>query len=176
MERIHVLIRGFRKNCRHFVRRRNPLFPQWFPPPQLPKLTERHFRLSTWHRLKYITIAIRWSFCMSIWTSFGYLLSWALKHHILTQEKTKRQCSVSSNSPKCSVVRWSLGLSLFGSRTPVTRVSLTDMRNINNPALQAERLVLLSDKSNLVYQGYTGLRSCAVRCQAFCAYSDLQWK
>ena len=27
-------------------------------------------------------------------------------------------------------------------------MSLTDMRNINNPALQAERFVLLSDKSN----------------------------
>ena len=38
---------------------------------------------------------------------------------------------------------------LFGSTTRVTRVSLTDMRNINNPALQAERLVLLPDKSNL---------------------------
>ena len=32
-------------------------------------------------------------------------------------------------------------LSLFGSRTLVTRVRLTGMRNINNPALQAERLV-----------------------------------
>ena len=42
---------------------------------------------------------------------------------------------------------------VFGSTTRVTRVSLTDMRNINNPALQAERLVLLSDKSNLFYQG-----------------------
>ena len=46
---------------------------------------------------------------------------------------------------------------LFGSTTRVTRVSLTDMRNINNPALQAERFVLLSDKSNLFYQGHTGL-------------------
>ena len=34
---------------------------------------------------------------------------------------------------------------LFGSTTRVTRVNLTDMRNINNPALQAERFVLLSD-------------------------------
>ena len=42
---------------------------------------------------------------------------------------------------------------VFGSKTRVKRVSLTDMRNINNPALQAERLVLLSDKSNLFYQG-----------------------
>ena len=50
---------------------------------------------------------------------------------------------------------------LFGSTTRVTRVSLTDMRNINNPALQAERLV----KSNLFYQGHTGLRSRTVRCQ-----------
>ena len=33
---------------------------------------------------------------------------------------------------------------LFGSTTRVTWVSLTDMRNINNPALQAERFVLLS--------------------------------
>ena len=50
--------------------------------------------------------------------------------------------------------------------TRVTRVSLTDMRNINNPALQAERLVLLSDnKSNLFYQGHTGPRSRTVRCQ-----------
>ena len=32
------------------------------------------------------------------------------------------------------------------------------MRNINNPALQAERLVLLPNKSNLFYQGYTGAR------------------
>ena len=31
---------------------------------------------------------------------------------------------------------------LFGSTTRVTRVSLTDMRNTNNPALQAERFVL----------------------------------
>ena len=54
---------------------------------------------------------------------------------------------------------------LFGSTTRVTRVSLTDMRNINNPALQAERFVLLSDKSNLFYQGHTGLRSRTVRCQ-----------
>ena len=54
---------------------------------------------------------------------------------------------------------------LLGSTTRVTRVSLTDMRNINNPALQAERLVLLSDKSNLFYQGHTGLRSRTVRCQ-----------
>ena len=54
---------------------------------------------------------------------------------------------------------------LFGSTTRVTRVSLTDMRNINNPALQAERLVLLPDKSNLFYQGHTGLRSRTVRCQ-----------
>ena len=37
---------------------------------------------------------------------------------------------------------------LFGRTTRVTRVSLTDMRNINSPALQAERFVLLSDKSN----------------------------
>ena len=54
---------------------------------------------------------------------------------------------------------------LFGSTTWVTRVSLTDMRNINNPALQAERFVLLSDKSNLFYRGHTGLRSRTVRCQ-----------
>ena len=54
---------------------------------------------------------------------------------------------------------------LFGSTTRVTRVSLTDMRNINNPALQAERFVLLSNKSNLFYQGHTGLRSRTVRCQ-----------
>ena len=33
------------------------------------------------------------------------------------------------------------------------------MRNINNPALQTERLVLLSDKSNMFYQGHTALRS-----------------
>ena len=56
-------------------------------------------------------------------------------------------------------------LRLFGSTTRVTRVSLTDMRNINNPALQAERFVLLSDKSNLFYQGHTGLRLRTVRCQ-----------
>ena len=37
----------------------------------------------------------------------------------------------------------------FHCTTLVTRVSLTDMRNINNPALQAERLVLVSDKCNL---------------------------
>ena len=42
---------------------------------------------------------------------------------------------------------------LFGSTTRVTRVSLTDMRNINNPALQAERFVFVSDKSYLFYQG-----------------------
>ena len=54
---------------------------------------------------------------------------------------------------------------LFGSTTRVTRVILTDMRNINNPALQAERFVLFSDKSNLFYQGHTGLRSRTVRCQ-----------
>ena len=65
---------------------------------------------------------------------------------------------------------------LFGSTTRVTRVSLTDMRNINNPALQAESFVLLSDKSNLFYQGHTGLRSRTVRCQQFCAYGDFQWK
>ena len=59
--------------------------------------------------------------------------------------------------------------SLFGSRTLVTLVSLTDMCNINNSALEAERLVLLPDKSNLDNQGYTGLRSCTVRCQSFCA-------
>ena len=41
-------------------------------------------------------------------------------------------------------------MGLFGSKTPVTRVSLTDMRNINNPALLAKGLALLSDKSNLV--------------------------
>ena len=56
-------------------------------------------------------------------------------------------------------------LRLFGSTTRVTRVSMTDMCNINNPALQAERFVLLSDKSNLFYQGHTGLRSRTVRCQ-----------
>ena len=50
-------------------------------------------------------------------------------------------------------------LRVFGSTTRVTRVSLTDMHNINNPALQVERLVLLSDKSNLFYQGHTVLRS-----------------
>ena len=33
-------------------------------------------------------------------------------------------------------------LRLFGSTTRVTRVSLTDMRNFNNSALQAERFVL----------------------------------
>ena len=54
---------------------------------------------------------------------------------------------------------------LFGSTTRVTRVSLTDMRNIKNPALQAERFVLLSDTSNLFYQGHIGLRSHTVRCQ-----------
>ena len=52
---------------------------------------------------------------------------------------------------------------VFGSTTRVARVSLTDMRNTNNPTLQVERLVLLSDKSNQVYQGHTGL--CAVKCQ-----------
>ena len=41
----------------------------------------------------------------------------------------------------------------------------THPRNINNPALQAERFVLLSDKSNLFYQAHTGLRSRTVRCQ-----------
>ena len=56
-------------------------------------------------------------------------------------------------------------LRLFGSTTRVTRVSLTDTRNINNRALQAERLVLLFDKSNLFYQGHTGLRSRTVSCQ-----------
>ena len=60
---------------------------------------------------------------------------------------------------------WDIFKRLFGSTTRVTRVSLTDMRNINNPALQAERFVLLSNKSNLFYQGHTGLRSRAVRCQ-----------
>ena len=60
---------------------------------------------------------------------------------------------------------WWAHLRLFGSATRVTRVSLTDMRNINNPALQAERFVLLSDKNNLFYQGHTGLRSRTVRCQ-----------
>ena len=40
------------------------------------------------------------------------------------------------------------------SMTHVTRVSLTDMRNIKNAALQAERLLLLSDKSNLLYPGH----------------------
>ena len=54
---------------------------------------------------------------------------------------------------------------LFGSTTRVTQVSLTDTRNINSHALQAERFVLLSDKSNLFYQGHTGLRSRTVRCQ-----------
>ena len=44
-------------------------------------------------------------------------------------------------------------------------MSLATMRNIDNPALQAERLVLLSGKSNLIYQGHTGLRSFTVRCQ-----------
>ena len=44
-------------------------------------------------------------------------------------------------------------------------MSLTDMRNINNLALQAEHLVLLSDKSNLFYQGHTALHSRTVRCQ-----------
>ena len=44
------------------------------------------------------------------------------------------------------------------------------MHNINNPpALQSERLVLLSDKNNLFYQGHTGFRSRTVRCQRFCA-------
>ena len=33
------------------------------------------------------------------------------------------------------------------------------------PCLASEGLVLLSDKSNLVYQGHTGLRSCTVRYQ-----------
>ena len=35
----------------------------------------------------------------------------------------------------------------------------------NSPALQAERFVLLFDKSNLFYQGHTGLRSRTVRYQ-----------
>ena len=47
----------------------------------------------------------------------------------------------------------------------VCHMSLATMRNIDNPALQAERLVLLSRKSNLIYQGHTGLRSFTVRCQ-----------
>ena len=54
---------------------------------------------------------------------------------------------------------------LIDSTTLVTRVCLTDVRNINNPALQAERLALLSDKINLLYQGHTALCSCTVRCQ-----------
>ena len=41
-------------------------------------------------------------------------------------------------------------------------VSLTNMRNTNNPALQAERFMWLSDKSDLAYQGHTGFRSCTV--------------
>ena len=51
------------------------------------------------------------------------------------------------------------------STTRVARVSLTKMRNINNPDLQTERLILFSDKSKLFYQGHTGLRSCTIRCQ-----------
>ena len=52
---------------------------------------------------------------------------------------------------------------VIDSTTHVTPVSLTDLRNINNPALQAERLVLLSNKSNLFYQGHTGLSSSTIR-------------
>ena len=54
---------------------------------------------------------------------------------------------------------------LLSSKNHVTRMSLKDMSNINNHALQAEGLVLLSDKTNLVYQGCTGVRSCNVRCR-----------
>ena len=56
-------------------------------------------------------------------------------------------------------------MELFDSKTPVIRMSLTDLRNINKSALQAERLVLLSDKSNLLYRGHIGLRSYTVRCR-----------
>ena len=41
------------------------------------------------------------------------------------------------------------------------------MRNINNPALQAECLELMSHKSNLVYQGHTGLCLCTVYIRSF---------
>ena len=67
-------------------------------------------------------------------------------------------------------------LRVFGSTTRVTRVSLTDMHNINNPDLQVERLVLLSYKSNLFYQGHTVLRSSTIRCQYFFACSDFHRK
>ena len=53
---------------------------------------------------------------------------------------------------------------VIDSTTRVTPVSLTDLRNINNPALQAERLVLLSNKSNMFHQGHTGLSSMTVKC------------
>ena len=88
-------------------------------------------------------------------------------HHIQLpaghgKQPASLQWSIVLEIPVCIVC---VSQSLCGSRTLETRVSLTDMHNINNPALQAERLVLLSDKSNLVYQGYTGLRSSTVRYQ-----------
>ena len=85
------------------------------------------------------------------------------KVHVIHQRKTLKK--LHNCNPPEEVFLVNTTLRLFGSTTRVTRVSLTDMCNINNPALQAERFVLLSDKSNLFYQGHTGLRSRTVRCQ-----------
>ena len=60
---------------------------------------------------------------------------------------------------------WVRILGVFSSKTHVTLVRLTEMCNSNNPALQAERVVLLSDNSDLVYQGHIGIRLCTVWCQ-----------
>ena len=64
-----------------------------------------------------------------------------------------RTCRIDRCEPRYA------GTKFTNRDTEGIRVSLTDMRNINNPAFQAERFVLLSDKSNLFYQGHTGLRS-----------------
>ena len=78
------------------------------------------------------------------------------------ERKRMQECSISSALAMETLWPWTKPLSLFSSKTLVTRVGSTDMRNINNPALQAKRLVLLTNKSNLVYQGYTGLGQMSV--------------
>ena len=56
--------------------------------------------------------------------------------------------SASSSTRNCRQVDFLIPTQrLFGSTTGVTRVSLTDMRNINNPALQAGRFVLFPTRA-----------------------------
>ena len=85
--------------------------------------------------------------------------------NILPADPNARLVEIPGGAAESTDQAWPDTAKVFGRATRVTRVSLTGMRNTNTPGLQPERLELLSDNSNLVYQGHTGRCSCTIKCR-----------